>query len=247
MGELGGLDTLTVTTDAAQGDTVLNLDSTTNLVPGQLLTYVGSNGFYRAARIDAVNGGKVSISSGLGLETAIPAGSQVSNFYNDPTHPNVNGYRAIADFGYRSSRPIEPNLTHVLLGDSWFDKDERSGAAAFENQLQTRLPGAKIVNAGIGGNTLCDLLERFDNDVASQDPQYVWINSSINDYFNDVSPQDYKTRMQILISKVQAIGAKAIVFDSAPSTSMSPSGIDLNSVSNAYASAVLDLYTETQP
>ena len=161
-GEVAGLDTLTVTEDAAQNATVLKLDSTIGLLPGQLITYVGSNGHNRVAKVGEVSQGQVTIVSGEGLETNITAGSIISNFYYDETHPNANGYKAVADFGLRSAYPIVPAQKHVLLGDSWFDRDEATGISDFQNQLETRLSDSTIINAGMGGNTLCDLINRFD-------------------------------------------------------------------------------------
>jgi len=245
-GELGGNDSLIVTKDAAQNATRLKLDSTVSLIPGQLITYEGINGNIRVAKIGEVLDDQVTIISGQGLETEIAAGSKISNFYNDPTHPNINGYKAMADFGIRSTLSIISNQTHVLLGDSWFDASEPSGASEFAQRLSLRLPGSAILNEGIGGNTLCDLIDRFDIDVTPKNPQYVWINSNINDYFNDVSSVDYKARMQFLIAKIQEIGADAIVFDSAPAAGTSFAGNDLTDLSNRYASTLLDLFNTSQ-
>ena len=246
-GETGGLDTLTVTADAIQGATELSLDSTVLLKPGQLITYVGTNGHNRVAEIGEVFEDRVTITSGAGLETAISAGSKISNFYYDPTHPNKNGYRAVADFGVRSAFPIAAGQTHVLLGDSWFDDQQPSGSAEFEKQLNVRLPGSTIINVGIGGNTLCDLINRFDTDVTPNNPDYVWVNSSINDYFAGVSSAYFKTRIQYLISKIQALGAKAIVYDSAPSGGNDSGGSDTRrNLSYRYSGVLLDLFNDTQ-
>ena len=137
--------------------------------------------------------------------------------------------------------PITPNATHVLFGDSWFDANSETNQPEIENHLKTRLPDATIINAGVGGNTVCDLLARFDTDVVPLNPDYVWINSSINDYYNDVSRVDFKLRMQYLISKVQSINATALVMDSAPASGTSQAGSDLRVLSNGYAGAVLEL------
>jgi len=209
--EVGGLDSIKITEDAPQNSTILKLESTIGLKSGQLITYLGTDGFNRVAKVG-----------------------------------DISAYKAVADFGVRSAFPIVPNQKHVLLGDSWFDTSESTGTTAFEDQLNSRLSGSTIINAGIGGNTLCDLINRFESDVATQIPQYVWINSSINDYFNDVSASDYKTRMQFLIGKVQALGATAIVYDSAPAVGTSFGGNDLTVLSNRYAFALLELFEEAQ-
>ena len=240
-GEIGGTDAVSVTEDAAQGSTVLKLDSTIGLKAGQLITYVDTGGRYRAAEIGEVSQGSVTIKSGGGLPADISAGSNISNFYQDATHPNANGSKAIVDYSLPYASPITPNSTHLLLGDSWFDADSETNQPEIENHLKTRLPGSTIINSGVGGSTLCDLLARFDSDVVPQSPDYVWINSSINDYYNDVSRVDYKIRMQYLISKVQSIGATALVMDSAPAPGTSPAGSNLTVLSNVYAGAVLEL------
>jgi len=247
-GETAGLDSLTVTADAKTGDKLLSLDSTTLLKPGQLITYVGTNGQYRVAKIGEVRDRDVTITSGRGLETAIAAGSKISNFYHDPTHPNVNGSKAVADFGVRSAySKIEASKIHVLFGDSWFDADQTTGDAEIEKQLNVRLPGSTIFNEGLGGETLCDLINRFDTDVTPKNPDYVWVNSSINDYFAGVFVPDYKIRLQYLISKIQSIGAEAIVFDSAPPTqNNSVDSETRRSLANGYSGVVRDLFLESQ-
>ena len=244
--EVGGLDSIKITEDAPQNSTILKLESTIGLKSGQLITYLGTDGFNRVAKVGDISANQITVASGNGIETDLKAGSVISNFYHEPTHPNNYGYKAVADFGVRSAFPIVPNQKHVLLGDSWFDTSESTGTTAFEDQLNSRLSGSTIINAGIGGNTLCDLINRFESDVESQIPQYVWINSSINDYFNDVSASDYKTRMQFLIGKVQALGATAIVYDSAPAVGTSFGGNDLTVLSNRYAFALLELFEEAQ-
>jgi len=247
-GETAGLDSLTVTADAKTGDKILSLDSTTLLKSGQLITYVGTNGQYRVAKIGEVRDREVTITSGRGLETAIAAGSKISNFYHDPTHPNVNGSKAVADFGVRSAySKIKASKIHVLFGDSWFDADQTTGDAEIEKQLNVRLPGSTIFNESLGGETLCDLINRFDTDVTPKNPDYVWVNSSINDYFAGVFVPDYKIRLQYLISKVQSIGAEAIVFDSAPPTqNNSVDSETRRNLANGYSGVVRDLFQESQ-
>jgi len=239
-GETGGLLPLTLTTDAAAGDLVLEVDSSVSLVPGQLITYHAVNFDYYAAIISSIDGNLLTLDERTPVVSGITSGQKLWNFYDEPTHPNLVGFNAFADYAYRSTASsIEAGATHVLLGDSWFS------LPGFEERISLRYPQATIVNKGIGGNTLCDLLDRFDTDVPSETPKYVWINSSINDYYQDVTQEEYKVRLQDLISKVQAIGATAIVFDSAPlNNGNTTDGVSYLTLSQRYASQVLDLYNE---
>ncbi|PID46638.1 MAG: hypothetical protein CSB47_03085 [Proteobacteria bacterium] len=247
-GETGGLLPLTLTHPAAAGDLTLQLDSTVSLVEGQLITYHADNLDYYAARIKHIDGNTVTLDERSPVVSGISVGQKLWNFYDNPTHPNASGFKAIADFAYRTTADLinsdpSSNTKHVLLGDSWFDMP----GFHFQERLALRYPHANIVNKGIGGNTLCNLLARFDTDVAPEAPQYVWINSSINDYYDDVTQEQYKARLQDLISKVQAIGATAIVFDPAPlNNGATTDGIEFQTLFMRYATQVSDLFDEAQ-
>lgn len=239
--ETGGLLPLILTADASEGDLTLQLDSTISLVAGQLLTYHAKNFNYYVAKISGISGNSITLDTRTPITSGISKGQNLWNFYRNPTHPNTVGFNALADYSYRTvSRTIEANSTHVLLGDSWFD------TPGFAERIAFHFPDANIINRGRGGDTLCDLLNRFDTDVPSSSPKYVWINSSINDYYDDVTQEVFKVRLQDLISKVQAIGATAIVLDSAPLNNGSTSdGISYLTLSQRYATQLWNLYNES--
>ena len=243
--ETQGLASYTVSSPASAGSATVNVASTDGLVKGQLVTYLETDGIYRVARVERLSDTQVTLSPNNGLDnniiSGIAAGENLWNFYRDPNHPNVVGSRAIADFGiaFISGLSGAAEATHVLLGDSWFIND------GFEERLRDRLPSANFINQGIGGNTLSDLLDRFDRDVTPNAPEYVWINSGVNDYFNDVTQEDYKLRMQNLIAKVQSIGAAAVVFDAAPAPNgTAPSGTTFMTLSQRYTTQVQTLLRE---
>lgn len=97
---------------------------------------------------------------------------------------------------------------HVLLGDSWFVQD---GIYA---RLQERLPDARIVNKGVGGNTAQQLNARFDSDVTPENPDFVWIICGTNDYYANISADDFNYQIQYLAARCLEIGAKVIFFNS---------------------------------
>jgi len=108
----------------------------------------------------------------------------------------------------------------VGLGDSWMAGDtavtpERE---PITQQLAIELPYATIINAGVGGNTIRDMLARFDTDVAPYNPDYVILETGTNDVYNPLSSEFYPSAVNgwideynQLIFKVLNIGAKPII------------------------------------
>ena len=243
-GESGGLLPLTLTAPALQGETVINVDSAIPLVDKQLLTYLGTNGEYSVGKVKSTTDNTITLEEPLLFDLAADDNS-LWNFYDDAVHANNNGFRALADFGFNTALDVlEPNKVHALLGDSWF---RRNGETPFADRLLERLPsGSVIQNEGIGGHSLCGLLARVDNVIDTYNPNYVWINSSINDSFDEVTQEQYKARMQTLISKIQEAGAIAIVMDPAPGilTQSTSDGVTFTTLSRRYASQILDLLAE---
>lgn len=148
--------------------------------------------------------------------------SAVNLRYDMPTNGNVkirvvtqNEKGAVLQVGtVRNFQVIEAfdtadfaNRKHVLLGDSWFSWP------AITKHLQERFPKATFINKGIGGNKASQLLLRFGSDVVTQKPDYVWVMSGTNDYYD---PELGQQRFQQYISELKiltaAIGAQLIVF-----------------------------------
>ena len=239
--ETEGLETYTVNSSANAGATLINVASTSGLVTGQLITYLASNAVYRVAQVESLTDTQITITESSAIVSGLNAGETLWNFYEDPDHPNTVGAHAIADFAntFVSGDTNASEGTHVLLGDSWFSNN------GFDSYVMENLPNATIINESVGGDTLCDLLSRFDSNVTASEADFVWINSSTNDYFKDVSQEDYKLRMQNLIAKVQSIGAKAIVFDSTPAPAgTTDSGIIFDTLANRYSEQIQNLLNE---
>jgi lysophospholipase L1-like esterase len=82
-------------------------------------------------------------------------------------------------------------LTIVALGDSTTAVDDWSGqdVAVYPELLPEALAAfgvrARVVNAGIGGTTTRDALERLDRDVGTYSPDLVVIQFGINDSWID--------------------------------------------------------------
>ena len=205
--EAGGTQGLNLRSYAAAGSSGLSLTSTAGLIQGQLITYRGRDGQYYTAQIQSISNNYLQLTTTL--QQDVFAGQNAWNFYRDGSHPNWAGLNAIADFSIRRTGWNRLNQgKHVLFGDSWFSQD------AIFQRLKQRLPNANISNKGVGGNTAANLLARFDRDVSWQNPQYVWLLTGTNDYWQDVSAVTYKNNMRQLINRVKGLGAIPIVFDS---------------------------------
>ena len=68
--------------------------------------------------------------------------------------------------------------TLVCFGDSL---TEGTIGASYVDLLRERLPGARVVNAGINGDTTLNLLRRVERDVAPQRPDLVVVQVGLND------------------------------------------------------------------
>lgn len=235
-GESGATQPLYLATSALAESMTMELNSVDNLLPQQLISYLGVDGEYYTAQIQSIEGKSLLLATPL--KQNISAGANAWNFYSDGSHPNSHGYYAIADYAIRYLGKDKLNEgVHVLLGDSWFDED-----SIFE-RLKQHLPDASIFNKGIGGHTAADLLARFDEDVLPHTPNFVWIMTSTNDYWQDVTVETYKANIDLLIGKIKAANAVPIIFDA----SVGPlnAGADtLTVISHAYVTAVEQLLAE---
>lgn len=108
----------------------------------------------------------------------------------------------------------------VCLGDSWFSGDTGSTPEreSICTQLALELPDATIINSGVGGNKVNDMLARFDTDVAPYAPDYVVINTGTNESYSPLSAifdptaiNDFLDVYRRLINRISAIGARPIV------------------------------------
>jgi lysophospholipase L1-like esterase len=84
-----------------------------------------------------------------------------------------------------------PPVTIVCLGDSVTKgvrmgvKAEETFCALLEKKLKAAGIRAKVINAGVGGHTTADALQRFDRDVLGHKPSHVVIMFGLNDSWVD--------------------------------------------------------------
>jgi lysophospholipase L1-like esterase len=85
--------------------------------------------------------------------------------------------------------------------------------------LDDRRPGEKIdlINAGISGHKVPDLLARFERDVAAKKPKTVVIYIGVNDVWHEAlngkgtPPKEFADGLALLIKKTKDIGAVPIL------------------------------------
>ena len=232
-GESGGYLSLRLAENAYEGAYSINLDSAYGLLEKQLITYRGSDSEYYTIAIQSISGNTLNFSTPL--KKNVWYGENAWNFYDNPSHPNYRGYQSIADYAIRALGQGALNYgKHALLGDSWFS------TGTVRDRLQERLSNASMINLGIGGNTSYDLLSRFDADVPQHNPDFVWVMTGTNDYWNYVSATQYKQNIQLLISKIEALGAKPIIVT--PSVGpLNYGSSELTELSRAYTDAIEQL------
>lgn len=120
------------------------------------------------------------------------------------------------------SAKIIPNPTAkiVVLGDSWAagDMTNTPQREPYVDQLRLELPYATIINAGVGGNKVTEMLARFATDVAVHNPDYVIINSGTNECYSPLSGtfdpnaiDAFIFYFRRLLNAVAEIGARPII------------------------------------
>lgn len=232
-GEAGGTQSMSVTQSASAGSSQLKVNGGFTLMDKQLITYLSTDGEYYTVATSQSEGDTVNLANSL--PAPISQWSKIWNFYDNGAHPNVRGYWSLADFALRNSDVSALNWgKHVMLGDSWFS------TGSVKDRLAEKLSNAQFINKGVGGSTSATILSRFDTDVVNTNPDVVWLIAGTNDYYQNVSVAVYKENMKQLIEKINAIGAKAVVFDSSVAPLMSGSTA-LTEKSNEYAEALADL------
>jgi lysophospholipase L1-like esterase len=226
----------TITTTAAKSTKSVTVSDATYLHQGQLIV-IYSNSEYYTNVIDNIS--NLTINLIYPLEVDIASNDTLHNFYNDPSHPNLYGYRAIADTALRNLTTPTGGYqlsefdqgVHMLLGDSWFVMNLEN--PYLQNRLKERLPHATFINYGVGGNEIDYLYRRFtgtatltdinsdtvnygDRKDATVIPSidYVWVMCGTNDYHSGTSPSTFKNVMDDLMKEIIDRGAKPLIFTS---------------------------------
>jgi acyl-CoA thioesterase-1 len=144
----------------------------------------------------------------------------------------------------------------VCLGDSVTKavregvRPEETFCAVLEQRLKAAGQDVTVVNAGIGGHTTKDGLQRFDKDVLSQQPDYVVIMFGLNDSWIDagktasrLTVDEYRANLENMLARLKERGIKAVLMT--PNAALQPTyGTDRNATLKPYVEAVRTLAAE---
>lgn len=115
---------------------------------------------------------------------------------------------------------IGAKQTLVCLGDS-ITQNASGYCALLASLIAAAYPerGIAVVNAGIGGNKVPDLLARLDRDVLDRRPDWVTVNVGINDVWHGLGsagrggtplPQ-YRDGLETLVDRLAAAGVNVVL------------------------------------
>jgi len=109
------------------------------------------------------------------------------------------------------------SMTHAMQVDP-----EKRWPAMLEQRMKEALAPRKVsvINAGVGGNTSRDGLQRIDKDVIAQKPDWVLVEFGGNDTTGDsqrnVPIEEFRQNIKIIWEKVTAAGARVALINFPP-------------------------------
>lgn len=117
-----------------------------------------------------------------------------------------------------ASAPARPSRTLLFLGDSITDCGRREDpdglgfgyVRLIAEHFAAHEPSARVVNTGIGGDKVADLVRRFGPDALDHDPQVVTIYVGVNDVWHSftrgehVSDEDFEGGYRYLLDQLSA-------------------------------------------
>ena len=117
-----------------------------------------------------------------------------------------------------TSAPLSPPRTILFIGDSITDcsrAQDPSGLGygyvrLIAEHFAAHEPTATVINRGIGGNRVADLVERFTPDVLDVDPQVITIYIGVNDTWHcftkgeEVTAADFEHDYRFMLDQLSA-------------------------------------------
>lgn len=115
---------------------------------------------------------------------------------------------------------IQPGQTLVCLGDS-ITQNPVGYCAMIAALIAAAYPerGIRVVNAGISGNKIGDMLARLDRDVLAHKPDWVTVSVGVNDVWHGLGPDrnsgtplpEYRAGLETLVDRLIAAGARIVL------------------------------------
>lgn len=103
----------------------------------------------------------------------------------------------------------------VMLGDSLTAGFGLPESAALPARVEARLNAAgvraRVVNAGVSGDTTADGLNRYEWSVAAARPDLLVLALGANDYLNDLPPEAPRRNLAAIIDRARADGIGVVL------------------------------------
>lgn len=223
---LGGqkVSQTTTTSAVSDGAFVLPLADVTNVVAGQVFVTNSGTADQQTHRVVSVASNNVTVRDPI--SPGLASGQTVGSLWINVNHLTFDDTQesGIAAMAYIIANATDPDGNYLiqgtapkvtLLGNSWFRHGDGFAYDQLEDCILDRIPGAAVVNAGVGGNTTQMILDRFDTDVPA-DSDYVVIFEHVNDAYADLARDVQADHWQTLARKARALGATPIIVSPPP-------------------------------
>jgi len=114
------------------------------------------------------------------------------------------------DYNIKNLNSQGKNL--ICFGNSLTEGVGAPFGYSFPDYLSKELP-FPVINAGKGGDTTFDALNRINSDVLQKNPFLVIIEFGANDILKRISPEDTFKNLEMIIDKIQEAGAAVVLVE----------------------------------
>lgn len=205
----------TLSAPAAQGATTLTVTSATGLLNGVLLVTGAGTAAQQLLTITNVASNVLTVSPAVG--TALANGATVAPVWTNSSHITWDSVGGSKAYGYWVANAKRADGSYVIsggagqtvvwLGDSW----TAEALTEFNAELDARLGATNVVNAGVPGNKLSQMIARFSTDVAPLNPDYVVLEYGVNDVYQGVTAATMAAELEAAVALCRSVGAAVVL------------------------------------
>ena len=231
----------TLSAAVTAGATSVQVASAAGISTGVLLVVGAGTPQQQLLTVTNVAGSVLTVSPAVA--SSWPSGQPIAPVWTNSSHITADGVGGSRAYGYwlanakRSDGSYVfgggPGQTIVWLGDSW----TAEAIIEFEAELDARLGDTTVVNAGIPGNRLSQMIARFATDVAPHNPDVVVLEYGVNDVYAQLTANQMATELQQAVMLCQAIGARVVIPGMVPLADHPAASADRNVELRALASS----------
>jgi len=212
----GQRTTTTTLSEAADvGATSVTVASATAIVNGMLMVVNAGTPQQQLLTVTNVAGSTLTVSPAL--TTALPSGATIAPMWLNVSHITADSVGGSRAYGYWLANAKKPDGSYVFsgpagqtivwLGDSW----TAESIIEFEAEIDARLGQTTVINAGIPGNRLSQMIARFATDVTPHNPDIVIVEYGVNDVYGLLTSNQMAAELQQVVMMCQAIGADVVL------------------------------------